>query len=55
VPTVIFKCLFIVSATKKAVEIKKKNHHEAYNVRRKALNSFKGLKMADYHGQNIQS
>jgi len=33
----------------------KKNYHEAYNVRRKALNSFQGLKVADYHGQNIQS
>jgi len=41
--------------TKKAVEIKKKNHHEAYNVRHKGLNSFQGLKMADYHGRNIES
>jgi hypothetical protein len=48
VPTVIFKCLFIVSTTKKAVEIKKK-YYEAYNVRRKGLNSSQGLKVADYH------
>jgi len=32
-----------------------KNHHEAYNVRCKGLNSFQGLKMAHYHGRNIQS
>jgi len=44
-----------VSTTKKAVEIKKKNNHEAYNVRRKRLNSFQGLKIADYHGRNIHS
>lgn len=39
-PTVIFKCLFIVITTKKAVKLKKKNHHEAYNVRRNVLNKF---------------
>jgi len=32
-----------------------KKNHEAYNVRRKGLNSFQDLKMADHRGRNIQS
>lgn len=54
VPILIFVYVFVLGTTQRDVEIKI-NLYEAYNVRRNGLSGFQDLKMADYHGRNVQS